>query len=131
GFVVAQTRSTTAFVQSELLPQADPPLVGPWPGDAQLKRQPGMLKPVEGSNLEIVGGQQIAAGQPVSIFAKRARLKVTSGAAGGLCPRDGPGPWRLLTDKSFWPMPIRRKARNGAWSPLTGFPALSPRQRAT
>jgi hypothetical protein len=79
--VVSQTRGTTAFVQSELLPPADPPLIGPWSFDNPIARAAGMLKPVEGATLEIAGGQQLASGQPVAISGKRVRLQVKGSAA--------------------------------------------------
>jgi hypothetical protein len=99
--VVAQTRSTTAFVESELLPRADPPFTGPWSGDAQLSRQAGMLKPVEGANLEIAGGQQVAAGQPVGIFGKRARIRVTTGASAAFVPDGATGALTVTDGQIF------------------------------
>jgi len=89
--IVAQTRSATAYVQSELLPTADPPYLGPWSGDATWSRQANLLKPVDGSSLEIVGGQTLSAGQPVAISGKRLRLQVGDGSAAGFVPQGASG----------------------------------------
>jgi hypothetical protein len=99
--VVAQTRSTTAFVESALLPRADPPFTGPWSGDAAFSRQTGMLKPAEGPDLEVAGGQQIAAGQPVGIFGKRVRLKVASGAPAAFVPDGAVGALTVTDGQIF------------------------------
>jgi hypothetical protein len=89
--VVAQTRATTAFVQSELLPPADPPFIGPWSFDGTIARQPGMLKPVEGAHLEITGGSQLSAGQPVAVSGRRLRLAVIKGSAAAFVPSGATG----------------------------------------
>ena len=60
AYIVSQTRNTTAFVQSNLLTTVDPPYISPWSYDGTFERQSGLLKPVEGADLEIVGGQQIS-----------------------------------------------------------------------
>jgi hypothetical protein len=91
GAVVGQTRNATAFVQSELLPPADPPYLGPWSYDGTYARQSGLLKPVEGANLEIVGGQALSAGQPTAVSGKRLRLQVTSGSAATFVPQGASG----------------------------------------
>lgn len=74
---VVHTRNTTAYVQSEPLTPADSPLTD-WIYDDTYTRQAGLLKPVEGSALGIVGGQQLSSGQVVAIFGKRLRLQVVS-----------------------------------------------------
>jgi hypothetical protein len=89
--VVQQTRSTAAFVQSELLPPADPPFVGPWAFDGTIVRQPGTLKPVEGAKLEITGGSQLSAGQAVAVSGRRLRLEVGSGSAASFVPSGATG----------------------------------------
>ncbi|HEV2690243.1 MAG TPA: hypothetical protein VGV35_16915 [Bryobacteraceae bacterium] len=101
ALVVPQTRSTTAFVQSELLIPADPPFFGPWSFDGPFARQPGMLKPVEGPNLEIVGGQQLASGQPVSVSGQRPRLRVTKGAVAAFVPDGATGALAVADGQIF------------------------------
>src|SRR6185437_13819305 len=64
-----------AYIQSDLLTPADSPYTS-WQG--AYERKPGLLKPVEGSALEIVGGQQLSSGQVVAISGKRLRLQVAT-----------------------------------------------------
>jgi hypothetical protein len=99
--IVQKTRSTTAFVQSELLQNADPPFVGPWSLDGKLARGNGMLKPVEGADLEITGGQQLSTGQPVGIFGKRARVRVSSGVAASFVPQGATGSLAVTDGQVF------------------------------
>jgi hypothetical protein len=101
GLVVEQTRRTTAYVQSELLPPADPPFAGPWSFDATFARQVGMLKPAEGPDLEIVGGQQLSSGQPVAVSGKRARLQVTSGSSATFVPDGATGALAVANTQAF------------------------------
>jgi hypothetical protein len=79
---VAQTRNTTAYVQSNLLTPAAPPLLA-WSYDGIYARQMNLLKPVEGNIIEVLGGQQISAAQPIAVSGKRMRLQIiqTSGAS--------------------------------------------------
>ena len=91
SITVGKTRSATAYVQSELLPNADPPFIGPWGYDGTFGRQTGVLKPVEGLTLEIVGGQTLAVGQPVGISGRRMRLETTSGSGAGFVPAGATG----------------------------------------
>ena len=99
--IVKQTRSATAYVQSELLPAAAPPFFGPWPGDATWSRQPGLLKPVEGSSLEIAGGQALSAGQPASVSGKRLRLQVSTGNTAGFVPQGASGKLAVSDGQTF------------------------------
>lgn len=73
-----ETRVTTAWVQSELLTGAELPLTT-WSDPNSFSLAPGMIVPVQGSSIAVVGGQQIAAGQPVGVTGKRVRLQVSSG----------------------------------------------------
>jgi hypothetical protein len=91
GEIVADTRSATAWVQSELLPTADPPFVSPWSGSGTWSRQAGLLKPVEGSSLEIMGGQTLNGAQPVAISGKRLRLRVNDSASAAFVPQGTSG----------------------------------------
>ena len=101
SLVVQQTRSTTAFVQSELIPTADPPYFGPWPFDSVFARKTGMLKPVAGSDLEITGGQQLASGRPVAVSGKRARLQVATGSAASFVPDGATGALAVADLQTF------------------------------
>jgi len=73
--IVSQTRSATVYIQSALLTPADPPYIA-WSYDGTYTRQTGVLTPVEGTSLEIVGGEQLSAGQIVAVSGKRLRLQV-------------------------------------------------------
>jgi hypothetical protein len=114
GSVVYQTRSTTAYVQSELLPHADPPYAGPWTAFSRTK---GMLKPVEGPNLEIMGGQQLANGQPVGVSGKRARLQVTQGASATFVPDGATGAQNVSDGQVF--LVDAFPPRNSQWRAIT------------
>jgi len=98
--IVSQTRSATAFVQSDLLTPVDPPFVA-WRYDGTYGRQTGLLRPVEGSNLEIVGGQQLSGGQPVAISGKRLRLRLTTGSLAGFVPDGGSGVLAAADGETF------------------------------
>ncbi len=101
GFVVEQTRSTTAYIQSELLPPADPPFAGPWAFDGFMRRAPGVLKPVGGADLEILGGSQLASGQPVGISGRRLRLSIVNGAAAAFIPSGATGALAVSDSQIF------------------------------
>jgi len=100
-YLVSQTRSTTAFVQSYLLTTVAPPYISPWSYDTSFQRQAGLLKPVEGADLEIVGGQQISIGQPVGVSGRRLRLTVTTGSPQGFVPEGGTGGLQVSDGQTF------------------------------
>jgi hypothetical protein len=75
--VVGDTRQTTVCVQSNRLTPVDPPYIA-WSYDGTYTRQLGLLKPVEGSSLEVVSSQQFSNGQPVAVFGQRLRLQVST-----------------------------------------------------
>ena len=99
--IVEQTRDTTVFVRSELLPPADPPYQAPWALDAAYSRVPGMLKPVESGSLQIAGGSQLPPGQPVAISGKRVRLQVQNGALATLVPDGATGALAVADLQTF------------------------------
>jgi hypothetical protein len=78
-----ETRNITAYVQSELLTQANLPITS-WSEVYTL--QTAMVAPVFGSSLTVEGGQQIAVGQPVGVSGKRVRLQVLPGAGASFTP---------------------------------------------
>jgi hypothetical protein len=119
---VGQTRSATAYVQSERLPAADPQLVGPWSYDsAAYARQPGLLKPVEGVTLEIAGGQTLTSGRPVGISGKRLRLQVAAGAGAGFVPDGASGALAVGDGQIFLveAFPPATLAGNSVWQAST------------
>ena len=98
--IVSQTRSATAFVQSELLTPAAPPYLA-WTYDGTYQRQSGLLKPVEGSSVEIIGGQRLSGGQPIAISGKRLRLRVATGSLASFMPQGGAGSLAVTDGETF------------------------------
>lgn len=82
---VAQTRNTTAYIQSNLLIPTAPPLIA-WSYDGVYARQTNLLKPVEGNSIEVLGGQQVSKGQPIAVAGKRMRLQIVKSAAASFVP---------------------------------------------
>lgn len=88
---VAQTRTTTVYAQSQLLTLANLPLTS-WPLNPPYTLAPGMLAPVSGGSLTLVGFQTLAPNTPVGISGKCVRIAPTTanatftpaGASGGL-----------------------------------------------
>jgi Baseplate J-like protein len=74
---VIDTRSVTAYVHTDELTPADTPLTA-WSYDGTYQRQTGMLQPVEGTQLDLLTGEQFANGQPLAISGQRLRLQVTA-----------------------------------------------------
>ena len=75
GKFIAETPSITAYVKSRPLTPAALPLTT-WSGPSTYTTQSGMVAPVAGVTVSIVGGQQIAPGQPIGVSGKRVRLQV-------------------------------------------------------
>jgi hypothetical protein len=82
---VQETPGITAYIHSAQLTPASPPLTS-WEEDSSYARAPGMIAPVAGSSISIVGGQQIAAGQPIGISGKRLRLQLQLEGTGMFVP---------------------------------------------
>ena len=72
------TRRTTAYVSSDLLTPATLPITQ-WTDPIKFTLAPGMIVPVQGDSIAVVGGQSIPAHQPIGISGKRVRLQVGSG----------------------------------------------------
>jgi hypothetical protein len=82
---VEETPAITAFIQSAPLAPYPLPLTS-WPGDSTYKRQAGMLAPVARTTVSVVGGQQIAAGQPIGVSGRRLRLQVALNHSASFVP---------------------------------------------
>ncbi|HZU10903.1 MAG TPA: putative baseplate assembly protein [Pseudacidobacterium sp.] len=87
---VKETRDITAYIQSVQLTPTTLPLTG-WALDGSYTKQSGMLAPVEGTTLSIVGGQKIASNQPIGVSGKRVRLQVVTGASAIFTPANAAG----------------------------------------
>jgi hypothetical protein len=121
----SDTRNVAVYVQSVQLPLASPPLLQ-WSGNpGGLMLQSGMLAPVGGNHVEVVGGQQIARGQPIGIRGKRVRLSVATGAGASFTPAGSSGSLEVADNQVFlldtFP-PTTEQTSGGtltAWSVLT------------
>jgi hypothetical protein len=85
---VNETRATTAYVGSQLLSFANPPLTS-WPQSGTYPLAPGMLAPTSGASILLAGAQPIPANAPIGVSGKRLRiapLTKLSGANGGFTP---------------------------------------------
>jgi hypothetical protein len=83
--LVAETRTTIALIQSELLTVAPSPLL---PADS-LTYQPWMLEPVSGNSVTLVGGSRIVAGQSVGVSGQLVRLQLVPSATAQFSPASG------------------------------------------
>lgn len=116
---VQETRNITAYVHSVALSPADLPIVN-WNGITTFPLAAGMIVPVQGTSISIVGGQQIAANQPIGISGKRARLQVITGNGAIFVPADSAGTLpvsdkQIFLADSFPPVT----------DPVTGYPSWS------
>jgi hypothetical protein len=85
-----ETPDITAYVQSVQLTPAPLPLTS-WSLDGSYDKQQGMLAPVNGSSITVVGGQQVAAGQALGVSGKRLRLQIPAGAGASFVPTGSSG----------------------------------------
>jgi len=87
-------------VQSAVLTPADLPNTL-WTLGSSYPLAAGMVAPVQGSTISIVGGQQIAAGQPIGISGKRVRLKVIDGSSAIFVPANSSASLAVTSDQDF------------------------------
>jgi hypothetical protein len=97
---VKETRNITAYVQSVPLTPADLPITN-WNSSAAFPLATGMVVPIHGTSIAIVGGQQIAVNQPVGVSGKRVRLQVTTGNAAKFVPSDAAGTLPVADNQIF------------------------------
>jgi hypothetical protein len=131
---VKETRNITAYVQSTQLIGANLPLTAttvsiPVAGKTlTVSLAPGMVIPVQGSSLAIVGGQQISQSQPVGITGKYLRLQVSTGASAIFIPEGSAGTLPVASNQIFLitalPTIIDPTAQQPQWSvqTLSGTP---------
>jgi hypothetical protein len=104
--LVGETRVATAWVQSDSLTPAASPLTD-WSYDGTWARQPAMLRPVEGSTLQVATTEELSTGQPLAMSGKRVRLQVVNlagapaGSQPGLIP-DGSIASQSITEKQIF-----------------------------
>jgi hypothetical protein len=116
------TRVTTAYVQSVLLTPADLPITN-WSATTTYPLAPGMIVPVQGSSISIVGGLDIAAGQPLGISGLRVRLQVLPSAGATFTP-DGASAGLAVSDNQIflvdaYPPGTDAVSGNPLWTVLT------------
>lgn len=133
--LVRETRSVTAYIQSDLLTPADSPVTD-WIYTDTYTRQPGLLRPVEGSTLEIVTTEALSSGQPVAVFGKRLRLQIVnitivpSGSQPGFVPDGATASKQLSDGQAFlvdaFPPQATQNSVDLLWSVLTteGVPGI-------
>lgn len=103
-FFVAETRSVAAYVQSVQLTPANLPLTAtslPIAGNVTVLLATGMTTPVQGASISLVGGQQIAANQPIGVTGKRVRLQVTTGSEAIFIPANSSGTLQVTDNQIF------------------------------
>ncbi len=118
---VQETRNITAYVQSVQLTPADLPTTN-WQGGTTFPLAEGMIVPVQGASVSVVGGQEIAANQPVGISGKRVRLQILSSAGASFTPSDSSQSLQAADNQTFlvdsYP-PSTDASGNLLWSVLT------------
>ena len=114
---INQTRATTAYVQSDLLTPAALPLTQ-WDAAVTFSLADGMVVPVHGSSIAVIGGQQIASQQPIGISGKRVRLQVASGDSTIFVPANSSGLLPVADNQVFY-----ADAFPPATDAITGLPS--------
>jgi hypothetical protein len=118
---VLQTRTTTAYVQSQLLTLANLPLTN-WSQNPPYTLTRGMLAPVSGDSLTLAGLQTLAPNIPVGIGGKRVRIAPTTANA-TFTPAGATGSLPVSINQAFlidaFPPTPDPSSGNLPWSVLT------------
>jgi hypothetical protein len=125
---VSLTRSTTAYVQSQLLPLANLPLTA-WSESGAYPLAAGMLAPASGNSILLAGLQPIADNSPIGVSGKRVRIVpqialTGSGGNGGFAPAGATGALPVSLGQPFLidafpPLPDTNFSGNLLWTVLT------------
>jgi hypothetical protein len=120
--IVGQTRSVSAYIQGAALTPAAVPITN-WTATTTYPLAPGMIVPVQGSSLSIVGGLDIAVGQPLGISGLRVRLQVLPSAGATFTP-DGASAGLAVSDNQIflvdaYPPGTDAASGNPLWTVLT------------
>lgn len=120
NWLVGLTREATAFVQSEALPLAGQPVTA-WSPPVACQLATGVLAPVEGSVLDVVGGTTLVEGQMVAVGGKRLRLTIAAGFSASFVPADGQDPITAIAGDTYLIDAFPPPAITGvlAWTVLT------------
>jgi hypothetical protein len=127
-YYITNTRNTTAYVQSQLLPLANLPLTA-WPESATYPLTTGMLAPTSGGSILLAGLQAIADNSPIGVSGKRVRIVPQialsgSGGNGGFTPAGATGALPVSLGQPFLidafpPTPDTSFSGNLLWTVLT------------
>ncbi len=117
-----ETRSITAYVQSDVLTPADLPSTT-WNGSPAHPLETDMPGPVNGTTVTVKGGQLIAGGQPVGVSGRRARLGVAPSANATFVPEGSTAQLTVADNQQFlidaYPPSPSTAAGQSVWSVIT------------
>ncbi len=114
---INETRATTAYVQSDVLTPATIPITN-WNATTTFPLASGMIVPVQGNSIAIIGGQQITSQQPIGISGKRVRLQVAAGGSTIFVPANSSGMLPVADNQIFY-----ADAFPSATDTITGLPS--------
>jgi len=118
---VQETRNITAYVQSAQLTPADLPVTD-WNAAITYQLADGVIVPVQGSSIAVVGGQEISANQPIGFSGKRIRLRLSATTGATFVPDGSSGSVDASANQSFlvdaYP-PSADSSGNSLWTVLT------------
>ncbi len=122
---VNDTRSTTVYVQSQLLPLASLPLTA-WSQSGTYPLATGMLAPTSGESILLAGLQTIADNSPIGVSGKRVRIVpqialTGTGGNGGFTPAGATGALPVSLGQPFLidAFPPVADSGNLLWTVLT------------
>ena len=119
---VRETRNITAYIQSAALTPANLPNTH-WNALTTYHLASGMIVPVQGTSVSVVGGQQLAPGQPVGISGQRVRLQVQPNAGAVFTPSGSSASLAVADDQIFlvagYPPTLDPKSGNLLWDVIT------------
>jgi hypothetical protein len=120
SYFVGGTRVTSAYLESDLLTPAAIPITH-WTIIYPLSA--GMIVPVQGGSLDIVGGQQIAPQQPIGVSGKRVRVQILPSAKATFTPAGSSASMNVADNQVFlvdaFPPVQPAGAATPLWSVLT------------
>jgi hypothetical protein len=127
-YYLGETRSTTAYVQSQLLPLANLPLTA-WSQSGTYPLATGMLAPTSGNSILLTGLQPVADNSPIAVSGLRVRIVpqialTGSGGNGGFTPAGATGALPVSLGQPFLvdafpPLPDTNFSGNLLWTVLT------------
>ena len=119
---VRETRNITAYIQSAALTPANLPNTH-WNALTTYHLASGMIVPVQGTSVSVVGGQQLAPGQPVGISGQRVRLQVQPNAGAVFTPSGSSASLAVADNQIFlvagYPPTLDPESGNLLWDVIT------------